>query len=215
MKALKRLVACGLWLVGSTSGSNRPQATSHKLFLALFLAVTAIWAQSGAQPQAHTLAPALPATQKQAVPRNAMTAVEKAFDLQVNKASLDDPYDLLGTTRGVYLEGYGVVFTAEVNLVMAGAITPFHQEYTKEELAHLRQKKLVRLDAIKQMMMEQLVSAATSLDTLPKDEQIVLGVILLYRPFEDISGLPHQLLMQAPRKALLASQKAAIRVQVF
>jgi hypothetical protein len=158
-----------------------------------FLAATAIWAQ------------------KPLISHEVMSAVEESFDNRIKLFSADDPLDLLGTTRGIYLEGYGVVVTAEVNLVMAAGITPFHQTFTKEEIARLHQKKLQRLEALKQIMMEQLAGLATSLNTLPPNEQVVLGVILVYRPWEDATGLPRQVVMQAPRKALLGVQKASLR----
>ena len=44
--------------------------------------------------------------------------MEKSLDERISKLWDDNPYLLLGTTRGVYLEGYGAVFTAEVNLVV-------------------------------------------------------------------------------------------------
>lgn len=172
-----------------------------RYFALLFFATTAIWAQTPV------------------VSRNAMSVVETAFDQRIIKFSADEPFDLLGTTRGVYLEGYGVVLTAEVNLMISPGITPFHPDYTPEEKARVRQKKLQRLPALRQMMMEQLAATAASLDMVPPNEQIVLGVTLLYRPWEVTSGLPRQILMQAPRKALISTQRAAlasaIRVQEF
>src|SRR5260370_456257 len=49
------------------------------------------------------------------VKRAALIAMEKSFDQRIVRLA-DDPYLLVGDTRGVYLEGYGAVFTAEVNL---------------------------------------------------------------------------------------------------
>ena len=41
---------------------------------------------------------------------------EKAFDARLEGVGGDDRFMLLGTTRGVYLAGFGAVFSAEVNL---------------------------------------------------------------------------------------------------
>jgi hypothetical protein len=53
-------------------------------------------------------------------------------------------------------------------------------------------------------MREMLVDAAGSLDTVPPREQVVLAVSLFSHAWEDTSGLPSQIVMQAERKALLA-----------
>ncbi len=68
-------------------------------------------------------------------PRVGLTAVramEQSFDKSVVTASPESPFDLLGTTRGVYLDGYGAVFTAEVNLMVTTNITPFLQKIPKD-----------------------------------------------------------------------------------
>jgi hypothetical protein len=41
----------------------------------------------------------------------AIRAMEQSFDKRVMTLSTDTPFDLLGNTRGVYLGGYGAVFT--------------------------------------------------------------------------------------------------------
>jgi hypothetical protein len=73
-------------------------------------------------------------------------------------------------------------------------------------------------------MREMLVSAAAALEALPAGEQIAVGVTLLYYSWEDRSGLPSQILMQAPKKRLLdlrpgqsaeAPLAAAIRLREF
>lgn len=170
-------------------------------FALFFLVSWAIWAQ------------------RPAVSRDTMAVVEKAFDERIMKFSPDDPFDLLGTTRGVYLEGFGVVLTAEVNLVVSPGISPFHPTFTKEEIAKVRQKKLQRVQVLKQMMAEQLEKTASVLNMLPPNEQIVLGVTLLYRPWEDTTGLPRQIVMQAPRKVFYSTPRAqllgAMQVQEY
>jgi hypothetical protein len=64
--------------------------------------------------------------------------------------------------------------------------------------------------------------AAVTLKTVPPNEQIVLGISLYYKSFENRDGLPSQIVMQAPRQTLLDLQlerpdspklEKAIRVQ--
>lgn len=138
------------------------------------------------------------------VTRDQLAALERAFDNKIRSYSLDDPFDLLGTTRAVYLEGYGVVFTAEVNLVASAVVTPFRPAFSQEEVARLREKKLRRLEDLKRLMLGMMTEIAQRLDSLPAGEQVVVGVSLFRYSWEDSRGLPAQLLMQAPKRVLLS-----------
>ena len=148
------------------------------------------------------------------VDRVAVGVVEKACDKRL-ETLFDDPYLVLGLTRGMYLENYGVVLTAELTLVNAPPITPFRQQVSEAERVALRKKKLERLPVLRQAMREMLVSFAKGMERLPVTEQVVLGVTLLNRGFEDTTGLPAQIVMQGDRKALLAGQTGAIKVREF
>src|SRR5207249_9673892 len=133
----------------------------------------------------------------------------------------DDPYILVGLTRGVYLEGYGAVFTAEVSLANGPAISPFRPTLTKDDIAKIRAKKLERFPALRQCMRDMLLAAAASLDEVPSGEQVVVGVSLIYRPEEDRGGMPDQILMQGVKGKLLDAKLGrisidqAVRVQEF
>jgi len=62
-----------------------------------------------------------------------------------------------------------------------------------------------------------LVAGAASLENLPPGEQIVLAVSLFHYSWEDYSGLPSQIVMQAERQKLLsnATREAAFRTREF
>jgi hypothetical protein len=137
----------------------------------------------------------------------AVTAMEKSFDRRLEREVLDgDPFLLLGLTRGIYVDGFGIVYSAEVNLAQGPGISPFHPEVTKEDVARLKQKKVARLPLLKKAMKQQLLDAAGSLDGLPAEEHLVLGVTLFRHSWEDTSGLPHQIVMQAQKRALVDIQ---------
>jgi hypothetical protein len=137
----------------------------------------------------------------------AMRAMEQSFDKRVLTASTDSPFDLLGTTRGVYLGGYGAVFTAEVNLMVTTNITPFLQKIPKDYVVKVHTQKLQRVPLLKQTMRESMLAMASSLDGVPPSENIVLGVSLVYfTKWEDTTGLPSQIIMQAERQKLLDVQ---------
>ena len=137
----------------------------------------------------------------------AMRAMEQSFDKRVLTSSTESPFDLLGTTRGVYLDGYGAVFTAEVNLMVTTNISPFLQKIPKDYVVKVHTQKVQRVPLLKQTMREAMLAMAASLDGVPANEKIVLGVSLVYfTKWEDTTGLPSQIVMQAERQRLLDVQ---------
>jgi hypothetical protein len=161
------------------------------------------------------LAAAAFAAEPPPVTRASFVEMERALDSRLQKP-IENPFNLLGATRGLYLEGFGAVFTAELNLVTGPTISPFRPELTKQEIAALKQRKIERLLYLNQIMREMMTTFATSLAALPASEQIAVGVSLFYFKWEDSKGLPNQILMQASRQALLAAgEKADIKVQEY
>jgi len=155
-----------------------------------------------------------------ALTRSMMAPVEKKIDQRL-ETLFDEPFLVLGMTRGLYLEKYGVVFSAELQLISTPGVNTFgFTSPTKEMVASTRNKKLVRLPILKDAMRSQLASAAVALEKLPPEEKVVLGISIFRRSWEDSTGLPAQIVMQANRKDLLAARnaaaiEAAIRTQEF
>ena len=133
----------------------------------------------------------------------ALRALERSTDAGFETLIKEDPLNMLGATRGVYLDGYGVVFSAEVELAASAAPNPFRPAFTKEDIQRLREKKTVRISHLKESMRNQLVNFATSLDTIPLNQNIALAVTIPYYRWENSDGMPRQIVMIAPRKALL------------
>ncbi len=154
------------------------------------------------------------------ITRNMLIPVEKKIDQRL-ETLYDEPFLLLGMTRGLYLDKFGAVFSAELQLVSTPGMGTFgFTAPTREMLVSTRAKKLQRLPVLKEAMKSQLVSAALALEKLPVDEKVVFGVSIFRRSWEDSSGLPAQIVMQAVRKDLVAARTAvsidaAIRVQEF
>jgi hypothetical protein len=138
------------------------------------------------------------------VSRATLRAMEKSLDARIS-ALWDVPYLLIGPTRGVYLEGYGAVFTAEVNLVM-NQTTLMAPQVSKAEIAKSRQLKLERIPQLKKALSQALVSTAASLDTVPAQEQIAIIAFLDHYPWEDVTGMPVQVTVHAIKGKLLEAQ---------
>jgi len=148
------------------------------------------------------------ASEKTRVSRNLMATMERNLDDRCKHLWNDNPFVLLdGDARSVYLEGYGAVFTVSVNLVTSPTLT-FRPEMTKTEMADHRRKKMERLPQLKAEMRKALTDFAASLDPVPADEQIVIAVLLTKYPWEDVSGLPTEIVLQGQKKKLLEAKSA-------
>ena len=152
------------------------------------------------------------------VTRAMLAERERTLDRRFVGEVLDDNgFLLLGGTRGVYLDGFGAVFTVELNLVAGPAITPFRQQITEDDIKKVHLRKSDRMPQLKKTMRSMLLSTAEIMNAVPADENIVIGVSLLNLSWEDTKGLPSQIVMRAPRKALLdkAQAEQAIVVKEF
>ena len=143
------------------------------------------------------------------VPRTTLAAAEKSLDNRFAGLWNDNPFIMLGPTRGVYLEGYGAVFTAEVNLVAGPQISILTPSMTNQSKAEHRQKKLARIPELKKAMEKALAETAASpaMAAVPADEQIVLVAFLSHFPWEDLTGVPSQIMMQGSKKKLMDAQR--------
>ena len=157
-----------------------------------------------------------PASQSR-ITRAALSGVEKTIDGHFARANTPDSFELLGNTRGVYLEGFGAVFSTELNLIVSPNLSPFRPLFTKAEIARVHERKLRQLPLLKANMRQALVASAAALENLPPQEQIVLAVTLFHYSWEDSSGLPSQIVMQAERQKLQsnATRETAIRTVEF
>jgi hypothetical protein len=118
--------------------------------------------------------------------------------------------DLLGNTRGVYLNGYGVVFTAEISLMVTPTTNPFRKTIPPELAASVHKKKVERLPVLETAMKQMLKEMATTFTDVPDNQQMVLVVRFYYEPWEDLRGMPSQVVAQADRKSALAG---AVRLE--
>jgi hypothetical protein len=180
------------------------------------------WAQLAAQqPQpvaARTQTPQIQVQQQtqqsSIVKRASMQNLERIIDARLADMNAADPAEVLGNTRGIYLPGYGLVMTAEVALVRLPGPSPFHQTFTVDEKQKSRARKLQALPKLRDAMRAALTAAAGELTTVPMNEKIILGVNLFSWNWEDTSGLPTQIVMQATRQQLV-SKLEAVQVQEF
>jgi hypothetical protein len=127
--------------------------------------------------------------------------------------------EILGFPSGLYIDGYGVVFSAEINLSYAPMVSPFQQVFTPEFKAKTHDKEIRQLPVLRERMRQLLLKSSVTLDTLPANEQIAVGVKITHQPWEDKSGFPEQIVMQGQKSRLMdaklgrASVDSVVRVQ--
>jgi hypothetical protein len=143
---------------------------------------------------------------KPKVNRSMIESAESSVDGKLRQLWPQDPAEVLGLTQGAYINGYGAVFVTEVNLAPAAGITPFHQTIRPDEITRTHDKKMQRIAALRNAIREILVDSAASLDSVPDDQQVAIGVSLFYWKWESREGLPAQIVMHAPKKLLLQAK---------
>ncbi len=142
-------------------------------------------------------------TERAKLDRTVLRNIERRCDGKLGTTPAEESFDVMGTTRGVYLEGYGAVFTTEINLLPSASINPFLLQIPPEYRTRLHKRKIERLAVLKQTMRGLMVASAGMLKELPGNQQIVLGVSIFYHSWEDTTDLPTQVVMKASRDVLL------------
>jgi hypothetical protein len=91
---------------------------------------------------------------------------------------------------------------------------------TKQNVADNHKKMAERLPRLKTAMADMLASTASSLDTVPAGEKVVLGVTLTQYPWQDRTGIPSQVVMTGEKGKLIDAKRAgalehAVTVEEF
>jgi hypothetical protein len=138
------------------------------------------------------------------VPRVSRAAMEQ-LEARIDGLFENDKYNVLGNTRGVYLDGYGAVFTTLIS-VRTEMPSPFNT-FTPRKVAEIHAIKLREIPDVRVKMRQSLLLLASSpgLDSVRTNEQVVFDITMLYyKSWEDTHGLPREITMQAEKGKLLA-----------
>jgi hypothetical protein len=153
-----------------------------------------------APPAAVTAKPAGAVTisEKSPVPLQTIGALEKEMDGRISATGGADPCNILGQTRGLYVSGLGAVFTAEVELAATpGAMGLFQTAVGPEQKVKVHKSKLAHVPLLQQTMRDMVLSlAASPALKLADTDQVVVAVRLVYRPWEDMTSLPGEIVMR-------------------
>ncbi len=168
----------------------------------LALATAPAWAQL--KQAAVSPGVSLPASLGPRITPQSFTDLENRFDSTLKNINPVDPVDILGSTRAVYLQDYGVVITTEISLIITPTANPFRGAITAAEKEQVHKRKTLRVPLVEKSMREQVKAAAMTLagavglqKAATSKMQVVYVVRCLYLPYENTTGLPAQIIMKA------------------
>jgi hypothetical protein len=168
---------------------------------ALALTLAPLAAQT---PPNRTVAPLLLAPAPVAhLSQGLLDNLEKAFDIRLFPPIEKEPLDSLGSTRALYLEAYGTVFTTELMLIVTPNENPFRPIIPEPLKQQIHERKLSQLPKLQDVMKELVKMAAVTLTPMPDDQKIIYAVRVRYYMWENTTGLPAQIKMSADKKAAL------------
>lgn len=150
------------------------------------------------------VAACLAATQTR-VPLKSLAAVEASLNDRFRSGTVD-PYDLLGTARCTYLEGYGALMTVELQLVYVTPPMPFRSPYSPQEIMTMHERKIKKLPLLKETMRGLLASASGNLEGMPGSERIAIEARLWHYSWEESKGIPSRVFMYAEKAKLMSAQ---------
>jgi hypothetical protein len=173
------------------------------VFVAMAMALAVSHAQAPPQ-RAPMHTPFAAAVAPTHIPQGMLANLEKTFDGRMESADSKDPFEIYGDgTRGLYIEGFGTVFTTEISLIVTPGIFPMSPAVTDEKKAQVHQRKFDHLQPLKDLMKDLMKVSAITLVPLPDDQRIVFAVRVRYQRWEDTTGLPAQIVMSADKKSVL------------
>lgn len=144
------------------------------------------------------------------VKREAVTPLEASIKDHLVSRQME----ILALPRGLYIEGVGVVFTADVSLVYAPIINPFQLTISPEVRQRNHEKKLLQLPVLRQDMKQIIMDASVALETMPFKEEVILGVTIGHQTWENTAGIPSQIVMRGERGKLLEAKLGRIAPDV-
>jgi hypothetical protein len=138
---------------------------------------------------------------------NLLKIVETSLDDRIKSLWADNPFSVIRLTRGLYLDGYGAVFTVDVSPVLS-TTSMMHPTVTKDEVVKAHRVRLERVEQLRTAMRAAVADVASALEPVPADEQVTLVVYLTYHDWEDISGTPGQITFRGKKKTLIDAKRA-------
>src|ERR1039458_4981364 len=134
--------------------------------------------------------------------RAELKAVERLCDKAIETYGIDS-IEQITHARALYIEGYGVVISFEVNLSRVSPLIGFGGGVTPAQKDRIRESKLKRLPEFRQFLEGQLLDSVKLLDHLSPEEKLLLTGGFDHSNVTDSDGLPDSISLTARKKDLL------------
>lgn len=166
------------------------------------IAGLALIAAAGAWGQAANVRVA-PAKVPDAPSFTLLRGIENGIDGHLSAIDVNRPVQNLRDAFAIYLSGYGVAITMEIDIMATPFNFPGITTISDEMKTQTHKQKLQRLPVVVAAMKEEMRRAASTLEgRMPDNEFIVMIARIDYRPWEDTTDLPkRQIILRADRKA--------------
>jgi hypothetical protein len=177
------------------------------IFLTSIALVSASAQPAPMKPAATTASAAKPSgtlggVETPGVSLQVIRGLEKDMDGRIAVTGGKSPCNVLVSTRGLYISGLGAVFSAEVELsATPGGISLFQTTVGPEQKAKYRNDKLTNIPLLEKTLSDfALALAASPALKLSDRDQVVVAARLNYRPWEDTTGMPGQIVAHIDRR---------------
>jgi hypothetical protein len=135
--------------------------------------------------------------------RDEMGIVQSVLD-QALVQTFGEPFGYLEKAKGVYLPGFGVVFSFEINLTPSGDIGPFSGRPTVEGMKAQKEEAARRLEKAKTVAQNTLADFGHTLADLDSKDSVA---IVIYSVAVQPSGLDRNTIVMQCDKQLIDSYR--------
>lgn len=176
-------------------------------FLAAGLGLTMLASGQGLTMLASGQGLALPAGGQTAAAaagpsRAELKAEEKLCDKEIATLAIDT-IEQITHARALYIEGYGMLITFEVNLSWVSPMVGLAGGLSNAQKERIRENKVKRLPEFRHFLEGLALEAVKPLEHLAPEEHLLVHVDFDYSPYENRDGLPDSISISAKKKDLL------------
>lgn len=131
--------------------------------------------------------------------RREIQNLETILDTTISQ-TFTNPFALVQKTKGVYLQGYGVLFDFLVNIHRAVVNTPFGMVRSNKEITPEEKKR--RIEELKDKLVGVLFEHGDTVRQLRRDESVTIVVYIEDRNFLDEENQSRTMVLRAYKRDL-------------
>lgn len=133
-------------------------------------------------------------------------ALEKQFSERALALWGDDRYMFFLRPQAYSVDHFGILLTANMNLVPGPIPLPFRGPITKEEIATHKRAVLERIPRFRQFLKSELIDAAAMFPGGAETDRVGIAVTIYHYSWEDTADIPTQIIVQGVKRDLLEAK---------